>query len=407
MGDGVTITSADKANKATFKTIWAYGTDNLTITDLNFDSTGGMGAGYGVRVQDATNLKVMNSTFTDFKTGSYIFNSDNVVVSGNSFTRMYVDAMNFSGINNGKITNNVYTEAGSQAGNNHKDFIQFWALDTGASDASSNVTISGNKFYGSDPLTHGIWLGNELDTEAYQNVTISGNTISSISKLGIMVNNADNLKVSDNVLTPAGSGHPMIHVTPDSTRVTINGNTAASVPDQGNSTWAVYSNTETATYPVYHFLDGKTGSYVANQSGGQAVSSGAGTGTPAPTNTTSTAASDGDTFYFSGARVAGTTQTLKDLDFSAGDVISLGRFDKGTFLGDSGGNPLDANMSGIYVKIDSIVDLQELVHVSPDVTARVSGDDLVLGITQDKGTFQLRLDDLASAYQSGFDTSLF
>lgn len=78
-------------------------------------------------------------------------------------------------------------------------------------------------------------------------------------------------------------------------------------------------------------------------------------------------------------------------------------FDNGTFEDVSGGNVVSNNRAGNWVRVDSVTDLQELVHASDDVRASTSGDTLTFWAD---GT-RVEIEGVGRDYSSGFDADLF
>lgn len=394
---GLTIQSASDSNQAVFSSLKAQGVSDLTIDNVKF---AGSGAGTGLQVSNGSNITVENSDFSDYRLGAFLNKITGLTVSNNTYARMYIDAMNFAGINGGVISKNVYHESGSREGYSHKDFIQFWTNAGNDQQASKNIKITGNSFYSQDGETHGIFINNEWNAQKYQNIYIADNYIKASQTHGISVNNADGVEIRNNTLIKDGSGWPTINVTPDSTHVKIINNTAPSVADLGNSTWILSGNKETAS-SAYQWTKGLPGTKIPN-TGGTAGS----TTTDTPTEV-ELGNGHADEFRFQGAAVTDKVSSVVHADFSEHDTMVFIGYDKGTFQDQGGGNLVWNNDAGNYVKVDSVTDLQELVHYSKAIDANVSGDTLTLTIKQHAGTHTLVLDGLGHEYQSSFDTALF
>ncbi|WP_299131406.1 right-handed parallel beta-helix repeat-containing protein, partial [uncultured Amaricoccus sp.] len=417
---GVTIKSASDSSQAVFKNLTVSKATNFTIDNVKFDGPGGNASGgLGLKINYSTNVKVVNSDFFDYKFGSFIYEIKGLTVSNNTYTRMWEDAMNFTDIQGGVISNNIYRESGSQPGYSHKDFIQFWTNAGYDQAASKNIQITGNKLYAKDGQTHGIFVMNEWHGQKYENITIANNYLQSSQTHGITVNYGNNVNINNNTLIKDGKGYPVINVTPDSTNVKITNNTSPSIPDQGNSTWYVANNKETGG-TNYHYTNGLSGSPVKNvgSTAGSSTTAGSSSASPAVVDTPSTpntpstgASSSGnnvaDDFVFKGASSAGKTSTLSMVDFSEKDEIVFTGYDANTFKDKNGGNEVWHSLDGTYVRADSIADLQELVTYSEAVKAKVSGDTLTLTIDQKAGTHTLVLAGLGSEYQDSFDATLF
>ena len=96
----------------------------------------------------------------------------------------------------------------------------------------------------------------------FQNVYIANNYFKSSHTHGITVAHGNDVEIRNNTLIQDGGKPPLINVTPDSMNVKIIGNTAPSVPDQGNSTWEVSGNKETGKGT--HWTGGQKGSPISN-----------------------------------------------------------------------------------------------------------------------------------------------
>ena len=411
---GVTIKSASDGNQAVFAKLSAQKVSNFTIDNVKFNGPGKSGT--GLTIKESSNVKLLNSDFTNYKSGSFIYEIKGMTVSNNTFTKMFHDAMNFTDIVDGTISNNVYRESGSQPGYTHKDFIQFWTNKGYGQEASKNIKITGNQFYSKDGDTHGIFINNEWKGQKYQNIVIADNYIKSSHTHGITVAYGDKVEIRNNTLVKDGNGFPVINVTPDSTNVKLLNNTSPSIPDRGNSTWYLSGNKETGG-TNWHWTDGMSGSPVKNVGSAGGANSGAASAV-APSGSASPPKAEApdlnlgngkaDEFRFDAAKISGgATKTATGLDFSEGDKIVLVHYDKDTIKDVEGGNLVWNNPEGTYVKIDSLTDIQEIVAASPKIAAKVTGDDLTLSIAQNDGTHHIVLDGLGQQYQSSFDSALF
>ena len=117
-----------------------------------------------------------------------------------------------------------------------------------------------------------------------------------------------------------------------------------------------------------------------------------------------------DDFRFDGDDLAGQKRVVfTNVDFSEGDRLTLIRFDPGTFRDYGGGNVVGANQEETYVRINSLVDIQELVTASPDVSAlfQTTNDTLVVRVIQDAGVLDIALPGFAQDYKSTFNEALF
>lgn len=401
---GVTITSASDSNQAVFTKVKFKGVSGVTIDNVKFDGPGN--SGNGLEISNGSNIKVVNSDFTDLRLGAYFSKITGLTVSNNTFTKMYHDAMNFAGITNGVISKNTYRESGSHSGYTHKDFIQFWTNKTNGEAGSKNITITGNSFYSNDGDTHGILIMNEAKLSAHTNFTISNNYMRASHTHGITVQDGNDIDIVNNTLIRDGKLSPLINVTPKSVYVTITNNTVGSVPDQGNSTWVVANNKEVGTVGK-HWTGGQSGSTVVNKGSAGATTSAVAEATETPTaSTISSPSSDGngqaDSIRFDGTKIANsTTSKVQYLDFDEGDTLVFISYDKDSFHDKPGGNVLHANTAGTYVKIDSVADIKELADFSGNkvtASANATTDVLTLKIDQGDHVHTVQLTGLADEY---------
>jgi hypothetical protein len=163
-------------------------------------------------------------------------------------------------------------------------------------------------------------------------------------------------------------------VTPDSKNVQIIGNTAPSVPDEGNSSWVVSGNKETGRGT--HWDGGQKGSAVAN--------TGDSAGAIAPS---AALAEDGggDVIRFSGLKLdKGVTKAAAEVDFDAGDTLLFVGYDRGTFEGAGG--------DGTRAEIESLDELEALDQASSDVSLAEQAGALIVEIDQGAATHRIALD---------------
>jgi hypothetical protein len=236
---------------------------------------------------------------------------------------------------------------------------------------------------------------------------------------GITVDHGKHVTIRDNVLINNGDqgrtsmiNVPVINVSNLSVDVDIIGNRVASVPDARNG-WTVSGNTTTNNnikHWVGNYGNGQPAAAGAAEATG-AASSGANAARPAADDVSdigsgSPIAAVADVFRLNG-RIAGDGPKLVDgIDFSD-DKIVFNNFDDGTFSGKGGGNPVQVWRDGGAVRIDSAVDLQEIVASSRGVSASVRGEDLILRIAQDDGVAQVVLADLADEFRAADQPDLF
>jgi hypothetical protein len=102
---------------------------------------------------------------------------------------------------------------------------------------------------------------------------------------------------------------------------------------------------------------------------------------------------------------AGETTRVAGLDLDEGDKIVFRDFDRGSFEGIGGGNPLQVNRDGTFAKIDSVADLVELVEASANVSAAVdhAAGELRLAVAHHGGTLTIVLEQYGRAFAQAED----
>jgi hypothetical protein len=187
-------------------------------------------------------------------------------------------------------------------------------------------------------------------------------------------------------LPKKGINTPIIDVTPDSTGVTIIGNTAHDVPSKAG--WSVSGNKIVSGA-------GSTGASPGPVTVDKGPSGGASGGG------SSAAGDDGTTFRFVGSKSKGHTDKIGSVDFADGDRIILQDYATGTLKGQGGGNPLAVNKVGTYAVLDSQADLSELAAASAAVKLTSSGGNQVLSITQGGSRHDIHLSGVSASSSSG------
>ena len=97
---------------------------------------------------------------------------------------------------------------------------------------------------------------------------------------------------------------------------------------------------------------------------------------------------------------------VEDLDFADGDVILFNNFGGGSFRHERGGNPVSVWNDGASFKADSLADLHEIADASPQVTATVRGEQLILEIERGDGVAEVVFAGLGDAFRAA-DPDLF
>jgi preprotein translocase subunit YajC len=400
----VKITSESSSNPATFSKISVTNSSNLTFDHLNFEGkmVSGYGSGVGMRVNGSSNITVQNSDFDALNKGMEAWGDTNLKVVGNNFDRIGYDGLAIGHTQGVLIQgNNIDMHA---HGDSHRDGIQFYNQGTKA--PSANITIKNNVIKTDDGVTHGIYMGNNdgkygNTNEFYKNVVIENNTIKTGQLLGLAVGGTQGLSIRNNVVVQSEDyyskktvNQPMILVDKDAKGVSLSGNTVLKAPaiaDDAHN-WSIVGTL------------GNTGSKIVSL--GASVSSATSTTTKSAAAAL-TSSSDGDEFRFLGSSVGQGKTNKLSIDFSDGDLLILSKYANHTFNDVNGGNVVQNNSAGNYVKIDSLTDLQELVHASKGIKAKVSGDTLTIDIAQAHGTHHLVLAGLGHEYQNSYDATLF
>lgn len=223
---GVTITSADPAQRATFTNFEAHNLKGFTFSnlemlaqapgyfvfqvfdssDIHFDHVDVHGSldgdphndAEGIRIVGGGDVSITNSEFHELKRAAAISTSTGVKVSGNTAHDLQVTGFMFAAASQVKITGNTIWNIKPVEGD-HPDAIQF--LTAGTTTPSADITIAGNVIYrGSGGGTQGIFLRDQVGTLPYEGVTIAENLIVGTGYNGILVMGAKTLSVTDNEL---------------------------------------------------------------------------------------------------------------------------------------------------------------------------------------------------------------
>jgi hypothetical protein len=221
------------------------------------------GEGIGLRVHNASNVSVLNSTFRNLYIGSTYGTSSAISVTRNNFSHIRKDGLNFSdGIQNLSVSQNVMSNfvPNWEAGD-HPDHIQFWSKsDDGV---SRNISVTDNILL--VVPAQGIFMRADYDnpkgTKRFINVTISGNYYAGGMRNAITSNHAQNIRITDNIAVGLGLREmapglralsSRISVS-DSDGVTVTGNTTNLMNmerDNLRNTNAVYKNNTIVKYGI-------------------------------------------------------------------------------------------------------------------------------------------------------------
>lgn len=422
----VTITSADASRPATinqfhlrnasnveFKNLrldyepsksgttpfWIENSDDISFVNLDIigHNKGQYGDGIGLRIKSSDDVVLRDSDITGFRNGLYASNSKNLDIIDNDLQGMSNDGMLLAGMNDVLIQGNDFRNMKSPPNQKHKDGIQF--MTSKSEPGSQNVVIRDNVIENKE-VTHGIFFTNTMFNNGnknafHKNILIEDNLVRGNQVHGISMNNGDGVTIRDNVVQKiaGGSNTPLINVSSSSKNVTIQNNDVASVPTAQNGTWKVSGNdTDGRNYLHWYSDGGKEANKAAHKKGGapEAASSLAiadAASDDAGSSARKVGGGDGETIRI-GARhldKGDVTFQMPDIDFDSGDVIVFRKFGSDVFHDQRGGNQLSVWDDGGSVRINSAIDLQELVQESPDVAAFVKGDDLILEIDHKHG----------------------
>jgi parallel beta-helix repeat protein len=156
----------------------------------------------GFDFENCSNVGINNSTFTDLHFAIDYQGMNGLDVVGNQFSFLFDDGIRGGGVSNELIEDNTFTSMHMDASDpDHPDAIQLWTTDDTTSE--SNISIIGNTYTRGDgnPI-QGIFVTDQVGDLPYVNLTIEDNHISGSSFNGIWVDDAKNLTLSGNTLTP-------------------------------------------------------------------------------------------------------------------------------------------------------------------------------------------------------------
>jgi len=253
-GTGVTITSADPTHQAVLTNFNMDTVQGLTFSRLDFQVLtpawvgfniyssshitfdrdhihGPAGAPnpdvFGISVFDSNNLAFTNNEVDQVAHGIGIARSDHIVVSGNNIHNVNSDALDFTQDSNLVVRGNVLHDFFPTEGN-HPDAMQFGTANT--TTPSHDVTISDNLIYrGAGQNTQGIFISDEVGNLAFQNFTITGNTVVGTGSSALRATHNSGLVISGNNLVTLAGGDPTTLLVQNSDHVTLANNTAASI----------------------------------------------------------------------------------------------------------------------------------------------------------------------------------
>jgi hypothetical protein len=243
----ITIESASSTNKAVIDSVNVVSSSNITFNDLTFTTSPTKPTGdlaysnldsnvnftndnfigrvsdhysseptFGVVVRASTNTNISGSVFQYIQDGVADLESNNITVSGNSFSNIFGDGIDNAASWNVKLLNNSFTNLHIDPSDaQHSDAIQFWT--SGETTAGGNITISGNDYnIGSGGPAQGIFMTDQVGDLTYENVTIENNDLVGTSWNGITLQHVGNALVENNTLQSVSS-------TGQTSRLTLDG----------------------------------------------------------------------------------------------------------------------------------------------------------------------------------------
>lgn len=160
----------------------------------------------GIIIRDSSKVTIAGSRFEDLFRGLIIFDSDAVFVRDSRFSAIGVDGIAARGAQDLTIENNLFTDfAPADASKWHPDAVQLWSK--GAARANERIVIRGNVVRrGAGAPSQGIFV--KSPEIASRNVLIEGNRIEQSMGQGILVQNAIDVTIRDNVLIAVA---PILH----------------------------------------------------------------------------------------------------------------------------------------------------------------------------------------------------
>jgi hypothetical protein len=169
---------------------------NITLTGLTVH---GAGTSSGLEIEKSSNVVVSNSTISNVWNGIVELNNSNISITGNTLTRIGGDGIDNGGSSNVTISNNSFTNFLGGSSTQHPDAIQFWTTNT--TQSASNIVVSDNNIsVGSGAQVQGIFMTDQVGNLPYENVTITGNTVTAEMYNGIVVNDGTNVTVTGNTV---------------------------------------------------------------------------------------------------------------------------------------------------------------------------------------------------------------
>jgi Ca2+-binding RTX toxin-like protein len=222
---GVTIRSADEADRAVFTDLSVKSVAGLTFQDVDLRPSASNFAGYvsfsndvvfdglrvygsldgdprndkgGLHLGASSNLTVRNSEFEQLYWGLSHQGVTGLTVSDNHFHDLRMDGVRGGGSSDVLIERNLFTDFYMVAGD-HGDAVQFWTANTTVS--ARDIVVRDNVVLrGAGDAVQGVFFGDELGLP-YQNVRIEGNLVVGTIWRGVSVASGRDIVIAGNTVT--------------------------------------------------------------------------------------------------------------------------------------------------------------------------------------------------------------
>ncbi|MCW5760019.1 MAG: right-handed parallel beta-helix repeat-containing protein, partial [Phenylobacterium sp.] len=154
----------------------------------------------GLQIRSSSNVTVTNSEFVQLNNGIGHLDSKGLKLTNNYIHELSEDGIRGGGSSDVLVSGNYFTDFERRSEGDHPDAIQFWTTNTTAS--ASNITVTGNVITrGSGDAVQGIFFRDQSGGDLpYLNVSISNNLVVGGLTIGIRVNGAKGVTISDNVV---------------------------------------------------------------------------------------------------------------------------------------------------------------------------------------------------------------
>ena len=160
----------------------------------------------GLIIRDSRRVTVTGSRFTDVFRGAVIYDSDDVAIERNAFTRIGSDGVAARGARDLTVALNTFSDfTPADAVKWHPDAIQLWSR--GAPRANERIVIRGNVIRrGAGGPTQGVFI--KTPEIASRDILIEGNRIEQSMGQGIFVQNGAGVTIRENTLVAVA---PVLH----------------------------------------------------------------------------------------------------------------------------------------------------------------------------------------------------